>query len=210
MGREVERVRERVCEEEREREEEGRVREEEEEKESKSGRVSGQQYPIDHPTNLLDERGTSYPTIVARLIKSSPLRDRKRFSRRADSRDFDSVWKFLSPDRPSIYLQVDINKLHHVSDSRIEISWYQLIDLRLLINEWERTYRNGMNGKQYRRSIYSKRDALLVGRTSGEYASNIRHIDWVAYELLMAESVQTWQFHREYQPMAGGFRLGAP
>jgi len=28
--------------------------------------ASGQQYPIDHPTNLPDERGTSYPTIVAR------------------------------------------------------------------------------------------------------------------------------------------------
>lgn len=44
-----------------------RKREREKERKSKSRRVSGQQYPIDHPTNLPDERGTSYPTIVARL-----------------------------------------------------------------------------------------------------------------------------------------------
>lgn len=46
----------------------------------KGGGESGQQYPIDHPTNLPDERGTSYPTIVARLGINSLLRDRGYFS----------------------------------------------------------------------------------------------------------------------------------
>jgi len=213
MGREAERVRGKVCEKEREANTK-REEEEKREREREGARewVASNIQLIIRQTFLMNEELPIPPSFVS-SVNSLPW-DRKRFFRRVDSRNFDSVsvskfflWKLILW---TIWINYTVNYSRY-----IKVSQYHFIDdLRLLINKWE-TSKSSINIKKnrYRGSISDKDESLLVKRTDKELAlraDSIRYIDWVAYELLIAENVQTWQFHWEYQPMTGSSRLRAP
>jgi len=83
--------------------------------------VSGQQYPIDHPTNLPDERGTSYPTIVARLEHKLAILEIEGASPDGLIPPI-SILYFQYFSELSVDLMHDMNILCHISDSRCRYS----------------------------------------------------------------------------------------